>query len=477
MTATRRALTLCHALGVSLFDHMPPHEGGFAPQLGYGPTSNHRQGGRVTHAGDRVRPAGIRRILLRLLLVALFAGALAMLTPGIAGAEGEQLTGTLKTRSGPVEGAEVTVTTESGDEIETVTSDEDGKWEVDLPGPGRYTAEVNEEDLPKGVVLSGEASRTVTVDAGRRQPVTIALDDGTRQAGGGSVRAVQLLVDGIRFGLLIAICAVGLSLIFGTTGLTNFAHGELVTIGAIIAWYINVDGGVPLILATVIAMIAGAAVGALNELGLWRPLRRRGTGLIAALVVSIGLSLLLRYLIQIVYGGFSNPYAQYQGQRAVNYGVFTLTNRSLISIIISIIVLVLVALMLQRTKIGKAMRAVSDNRDLAASSGIDVDRVILFVWAMGGGLAALGGVLLGLSDQVQWDMGFRLLLLMFAGVTLGGLGTAYGALIGSLVVGIFVQLSTLVIPDDMKYVGGLLLLIVILIIRPQGILGSRVRVG
>ena len=103
--------------------------------------------------------------------------------------------------------------------------------------------------------------------------------------------------------------------------------------------------------------------------------------------------------------------------------------------------------MLQRTKIGKAMRAVADNRDLAASSGIDVNRVILVVWVMGGALAALGGVLLGLSDQVQWDMGFRLLLLMFAGVTLGGLGTAYGALVGSVIVGVFVQMSTLVIPE------------------------------
>ena len=128
--------------------------------------------------------------------------------------------------------------------------------------------------------------------------------------------------------------------------------------------------------------------------------------------------------------------------------------------------------MLQRTRIGKAMRAVADNRDLAASSGIDVDRVILVVWVMGAALAALGGVLLGLSDQVQWDMGFRLLLLMFAGVTLGGLGTAYGALLGSVIVGVFVQMSTLGHPRRLKYVGGLLLLIVILIIRPQGILGQ-----
>ena len=278
-------------------------------------------------------------------------------------------------------------------------------------------------------------------------------------------------------GALYALFAAGLSLIFGTTGLTNFAHSELVTIGAVVAWYLNVSAGIPLIWATLLALVVGGAVGALNDLAIWRPLRRRGTGLVAALVVSIGLSLALRYLIQIIFGGRSRAYLGYQSQRAVDYGLFSLTPRALASILISIVVLVLVALMLQRTKIGKAMRAVADNRDLAASSGINVDRVILIVWALGGALATLGGVLLGLSDNVQWDMGFRLLLLMFAGVTLGGLGTAYGALIGSLVVGVFVQMSTLIIPSDIKYVGGLLLLIVILVIRPQGILGSRVRVG
>lgn len=453
----------------------------------------------MTHVPDRVRRRGRRsggtgpgtghppsprrargdhRVLIRLLLVALFGLGLAAAVPGIAQAEGEAVSGTVQTsKSGPIEGVPIEVKTVDGQEIDTVETDGNGRWEVALPGPGQYVVTLDADKLPDGVELTGEDSRTVTVDQGRRQAVIIGLNDGSRESGGGTIRAVQLLVDGLRFGLLIAISAVGLSLIYGTTGLTNFAHGELVTIGAIAAWYINVQGGVPMIPSALIAMVVGAAIGALNELGLWRPLRRRGTGLIAALVVSIGLSLLLRYLIQIVYGGRSNPYAAYQSGKVVSYGIFRLTNIDLASIIISVIVLVLVALMLQRTRIGKAMRAVSDNRDLAASSGIDVNRVILVVWMMGGMLAALGGVLLGLSDQVQWDMGFRLLLLMFAGVTLGGLGTAYGALVGSLIVGVFVQMSTLVIPNDMKYVGGLLLLIVILVIRPQGILGSRVRIG
>lgn len=413
------------------------------------------------------------------MLVAIFGMGLATFAPGIAHAEGEQLTGTVQTsRSGPIEDVQIEVTTPDGEEIDSVRTDENGRWSVDLPGPGQYTVTLDEGDLPEGIELAGADSRTVTVDEGRRQAVIIGLTDGSRGAGGGGIRAVQLLVDGFRFGLLIAIAAVGLSLIFGTTGLVNFSHGELVTIGAVAGWYINVQGGVPFIPAALIAMLVGAAVGALNELGIWRPLRGRGTGLIAALVISIGLSMALRYLVQIVYGGRSSPYrGSLGGTRAVDYGLFRMTGNDLVTIVICLVVLVLVALMLQRTKIGKAMRAVSDNRDLAASSGIDVNRVILFVWMLGGALAALGGVLLGLSDQVQWDMGFRLLLLMFAGVTLGGLGTAYGALVGSIIVGVFVQMSTLVIPNDMKYVGGLLLLIVILVIRPQGILGTRARIG
>jgi branched-subunit amino acid ABC-type transport system permease component len=455
----------------------------------------------VTHAPDRVRRRGLRprpgttrrqndsgstpgfrgrRPLVLTLLVAALAMVFAVLLPGVAQADGEQVLGTLSTsRSGPIEGVQITVTTADGEEVDQVQTDERGQWSVDLPGPGQYSVKLDAGDLPDDVTLgSGGDTRQVTVASGRAQPVNFGLSDGTTGGGGGGAgKVIQLLVDGLRFGLLIAMCSVGLSLIFGTTGLTNFAHSELVTIGAVVAWYLNVQAGMPLIWAGLLALIIGGIVGALNDLAIWRPLRRRGTGLVAALVVSIGLSLALRYIIQIIFGGRSRPYVGYQNQRAIDYGLFSLTNRALASIIISVIVLVLVALMLQRTKIGKAMRAVADNRDLAASSGINVDRVILIVWALGGALATIGGILLGMSDSVQWDMGYRLLLLMFAGVTLGGLGTAYGALIGSLVVGVFVQVSTLVIPSDIKYVGGLLLLIVILVIRPQGILGSRVRVG
>jgi branched-chain amino acid transport system permease protein len=195
------------------------------------------------------------------------------------------------------------------------------------------------------------------------------------------------------------------------------------------------------------------------------------------MIVSIGLALTARSLLQLVFGGIYRPYAQYNVKEGVDYGPIRASNEDLAIIVIVLLVIVAVASMLQFSLIGKAMRAVSDNPDLAASSGIDVERVILFVWAMGGGLAALGGILFGVQQQVHFEMGFRLLLLMFAGITLGGLGTAYGALVGSIVVGVVIEMSTLWIPTELKTVGALFILIIVLLIRPQGILGRAERVG
>ena len=144
---------------------------------------------------------------------------------------------------------------------------------------------------------------------------------------------------------------------------------------------------------------------------------------------------------------------------------------------VAVIVLAAAIFALLRTRIGKATRAVSDNPALAAASGIDVDRVIRVVWVAGATLAGLAGILLGLAQGINFQMGFQILLLIFAAVTLGGLGTAYGALVGSIVVGLFITVSTLWIPVELKNVGALGILIVILLVRPQGILGRAQRVG
>jgi branched-chain amino acid transport system permease protein len=391
--------------------------------------------------------------------------------------EGETVQGSLEFEDAPQEGVVVEVEGEgfSGE----ATTDAEGAWVVDVPGPGSYTVTLDEESLGEGVTLRNPDRNPLTteVNPGQRRTVLFALGEGTRQVTSDADRAVQLAAEGLRFGLLIALAAVGLSLIFGTTGLTNFAHGELVTLGALVAFLFHVTIGMPLLVATLLTVVVCGAIGGLVDRGLWSPLRSRGTGLIAMMIVSIGLSLFVRYLFLYVFGGTTRSYTDTQGQTGVDLGPITLSALDYLSMGIAAVVLVAVGFALLRTRIGKATRAVADNPALASASGIDVEGVIRVVWIAGAALAGLAGVLLGIAQQVNWQMGFQILLLIFAAVTLGGLGTAFGALVGSLVVGIFVQMSSLVIPAELRNVAALAVLIVILLVRPQGILGRRERVG
>lgn len=290
-------------------------------------------------------------------------------------------------------------------------------------------------------------------------------------------RFLQLTVEGIKFGAIIAMTAVGLSLVFGTTRLINFAHGEFVTIGAVTAFFISTSpGNLPLILGALGAMVVVALLAGGIELGIWRPMRARRTGLIQLFIISIGIALALRFLMQAFFGTRRRQYGQGL-QTQITLGPIGITPRDLIVVALSFLILLAVAFMLQKTRIGKAARAVSDNSDLARASGIDVDRVILVIWLMGGALAALGGVFLGLTQAIYSDMGFFLLLLMFAGVILGGLGSAYGAMLGSLVIGLVSQWSTLWFPAELQNMWALVVLILVLLFRPQGILGRAERAG
>ncbi len=409
--------------------------------------------------------------------------------PATAQAGGETGTGTETETQGvrgtivdeadePVAGVEITVARAGGEGVGTATTGSDGGFELEVPGPGDYTATIDEDTLGDLALRDPDrATLEFPLREGQERTLLFPLGEGDRVVGSMLGRFLQLLVEGVKFGLIIAMASVGLSLIFGTTGLINFAHGEMVTFGALAGWYVNVTLGLHFIPATVVAVLAGGLAGAALDRGLWRPLRKRGTGLIALLVISIGLGLFVRYIFLYQFGGDTRPFAQYAVQRAIDLGPVAIAPKDIVSIVVSLAALAGVGLALQRTKAGKAMRAVADNPDLAASSGIDVERVILLVWFFGGGLAAFGGVLLGLTEQVSWQMGVQLLLLMFAGVILGGLGTAFGALVGSFVVGMFIQLSTLVVAPELKNVGALAILILILLVRPQGLLGQAERLG
>ncbi|HEX9766002.1 MAG TPA: branched-chain amino acid ABC transporter permease [Nitriliruptorales bacterium] len=383
------------------------------------------------------------------------------------------------TDDAPLQGVAVRVTNADGSFDETVQTDAAGQWRVEVPGVGSYTIEIDEATFPEGVGLRDPTNNPTTIGVRSGQERRILFRVGEGAAGGIDLGPLaQATYSGLLFGLIIAVTSIGLSLIFGTTGLINFAHGEFVALGAIVAWFLNVRTlRLHLVLAAVLAaLIVGLVSGGL-ERELFARLRRRRIGGFQFLVITIGLSLLMRHALLLWYGNRRSPYAQYSVVPSFEWGPLRLNPRDLVVMALATIILVAVATMLQRTRAGKAMRAVADNPDLAESSGIDVDRVILYVWILGGILAGLGGVLQGLVATVEWSMGFRLLLLMFAGVILGGLGTAYGAMLGGVLVGVVTEVSTVWLNAELRIAWALVVLIGVLLIRPQGLLGVKERLG
>lgn len=419
------------------------------------------------------------RHALRATVGAPLAALCVLFLSGVAVAAGETVQGTLQNGGEPLEGVTITVETPAGVEIGAAVTDEEGAFVVELPEAGDYTVTLDEQTLPDGVAVRAGRSASVTlpVAVGQQRSVLFPLGQSSRAVQSDLDRLPQLALDGLNFGLIIALAAVGLSLIYGTTGLVNFAHGELITLGALLAYFFNAVVGLHLLPAGLLAVLAAGVLGGVQDRILWRPLRRKGTGLIAQLVVTIGLALFLRGFFLYLFGGSSRPYDNYQVQDGYDLGPVSLAPKDALSMLICVVVLLAVGYLLLRTRIGKATRAVSDNPALAASSGIDVERVISSVWIAGAALAAFAGILLALAQQVSFQLGFQILLLVFAGVTLGGLGTAFGALVGSLMVGIFIQVSTIVVPTELKNAGALAILILILLVRPQGILGRAERVG
>jgi branched-chain amino acid transport system permease protein len=397
---------------------------------------------------------------------------------------GASINGTLLSGTKPVPGVKVTVS-QNGKSVGTATTGPDGKFRIVVPGAGKYDVALDTSTIPSGFQLANPADavrRGYQVYGAFPQFVVFAFKGASTGGVAQQSDADQLLnlfISGIRFGLIVGLAAIGLSLVYGTTRLVNFAHGELVTFGALVAFWFSTNTGGPqvgLVLATVLAFIAGGLFGGVLELGLWRPIAPR-TSDNARMLVSIGLALFLRYFYQVIFTGNSRTYRQYSAQPPMKIWFIELPARDYISMIVCAVVLLAVGLLLQRSRLGTAVRAVASERDLAAASGIDVRQVILAVWVAAAALSALAGVLLAVSESVQWNMGFRLLLTIFAAVVLGGLGSPFGALVGALIVGVVQEVSTYWFPADYKVVFGLGILIVVLLIRPQGIFGVRERIG
>jgi neutral amino acid transport system permease protein len=285
----------------------------------------------------------------------------------------------------------------------------------------------------------------------------------------------QTGLNGLSLGSVYALGAVGLTLVYGTLKLVNFAHGDLLTFGAYMAFLANVTWGLPLVAAAAFAVVCAAALGIATERVMWRPMRAKGAGLLQLMLMTLGLAFVIRYGIQLFAG---------TAQRALEVNVIAsievlglrIGRTELIVVLVGVAVLLAVGLMLRLTSLGRQMRALADDFELAEVAGINTDRVVIATWIFAAGLAGLAGVLYTAAiGTMTPNLGFFLLLSLFAAVILGGIGNAYGALAGGLLLGVAQEWSTLVIDARWKIAVGFAILILVLIVRPQGLFGRAER--
>jgi neutral amino acid transport system permease protein len=277
----------------------------------------------------------------------------------------------------------------------------------------------------------------------------------------------QLIANGIAVGSIIALAAVGLTLTYGILRLANFAHGDFMTLGAYVTWLANTNG-VNIWISALVGIIGTVLAMLVAEFLLWRPMRESRATATTLIIISIGLALFLRNGIIFIWGAGNQSY-DLPVVRAIDiFGVKVAFYR-IVVVALAIIAIAALHFLLQNTKIGKAMRAVADNIDLARVSGINVERVVIWTWVITGTLTALGGTMYGLITAVRPNMGWFLILPMFASVILGGIGNPYGAILGALIIGVAQELSVPLLGSEYKLGVALLAMVLVLLARPQGL--------
>jgi neutral amino acid transport system permease protein len=281
----------------------------------------------------------------------------------------------------------------------------------------------------------------------------------------------QASLNGLTLGVIYALGAVGLTLVYGILKLVNFAHGDFLTFGAYMAYLVNVTWGMPLVAGIFVAMASTAVLGLFVERVMWRPMRGKGAGFLQLLLMAIGLAFIIRSAVQWFWGTEIRT-LDVNITDSVSFLGLRIGQTELMVVVVGLVVLVATGLIVRFSLLGKQMRALSDDISLAETAGIDTRRVILYTWVFSGALAGLAGVLSGALTNLRPELGFELLLPIFAAVILGGIGNPFGALVGGLVLGVVIEWSTLVIEPRWKVTVGFVALIITLIIRPQGIFGK-----
>ena len=286
----------------------------------------------------------------------------------------------------------------------------------------------------------------------------------------------QEVIFGLVIGSYIALGAIGFTLVYGLVNMINFAHGEFITIGAFVGYAAVVFGGLPLPAALVVALVGTAIIGWAIARVTFEPMNDAGA--VPLLLMSIGLGLVLRNGIRAVAGadrrGVPTDVTTY---RFDDLGFFV-TSQQLFIIGVTLLAVLVLHLFLSRTMLGIAMRATADNEDLALVSGIDTRRIRNAVWLAASGLAGVAGVMLAVAQSANPNVGFGQLLLIITAAILGGAGSPYGAVAGSYLLGIGITVSVVFLPESLTELNATMafvVLIVVLLIRPGGLVNTEVR--
>ncbi|HWQ96458.1 MAG TPA: branched-chain amino acid ABC transporter permease [Candidatus Methylomirabilis sp.] len=286
----------------------------------------------------------------------------------------------------------------------------------------------------------------------------------------------QIIINSMVTGSIYVLIAIGLTMVYKVLKFANFSHAELVTSGAYVAYIINVSLGWGLIYGLIIAFLITGLLGIAADRLIFLKLRNKRSDVISMMIASIGFGLVIRHLIQQVWGPQLRWY-KFEG-KTYDLSGGSITELQIYIIISSTLLILLLHFLFTRTRVGKAMRAVSDNPTLVMASGIDTERILLWVWFIGGGLAGIGGVFRGADTMLVPLLGWEILLPAFAVVILGSIGSFYGAILAAYILGFAENFGVMILSDlsistGYRPVIAFIILILVLIIRPTGIMGRK----
>jgi branched-chain amino acid transport system permease protein/neutral amino acid transport system permease protein len=283
-------------------------------------------------------------------------------------------------------------------------------------------------------------------------------------------KLLQLSLNGLMAGAVLAVPAIGLTMIFAVLRFVNFSVAAHMAVGAFAGYMLNAWAGLPATVAVLGAFIAGGAAGIASDHVALRPLR--GYSALTIAIASIALNIMIESTIRFFFGGSPRDFA-IPLRRDWTFGFLHVGPQQVENVVIALIAMAILALFLMLTLTGKAMRAVADNPMLADAKGIDPDRMARLAVGIGMGLAGIGGMLVGLDTSIDPLVGFRTILSIFAAAVVGGLGSIPGAVLGGLAIGLSEELSLLLLPATYKSVVGFFAILIILAVRPRGLLGAR----